>query len=84
MDDKLNYQVDQLDDKVKRLHVELDTLNKQVTEVEKTLLVLKSETHAVESTVKNITNKSGWIQKVVIAGFVSAGIAWIIAGGLAV
>ena len=83
MTDKLIYQVDQLEDKLKQLHAEFDDLNSQVTQVEKNLLVLKGEAVVVEQAVKSMTNKSGWLYKIVTAGFVSALIGWIIAGGLA-
>jgi len=83
MTDKMTYQVDQLEDKVKRLHEELLTLNTQVIAVEKNLLVLRGEATLVEKEVTSMASKSGWLYKIITAGFVTAIIAWIVAGGLA-
>ena len=82
MTDKLIYQVDQLEEKLKKLHSEFDDLNAQVIEVEKNLLLLKSEAASVEQSVKTMKDKSGWLYKIITAGFVSAIIGWIVAGGL--
>ena len=82
MDSKIPYQVDQLEDKVKALHAELDELNKQVNVVEKNLLVLKEQATSVQKTVGGIVSKSGWLYKIITAGFVTAAIGWIVAGGL--
>ena len=82
MDDKLNYQVGELDDKVKRLHSELDTLNQQVIAVEKNILILKGEATIVEQAVTTMTKNSGWLYKVITAGFVTAIITFVVAGGL--
>tara|TARA_R110002126_G_scaffold10818_1_gene49355 strand:- start:3153 stop:3407 length:255 start_codon:yes stop_codon:yes gene_type:complete len=82
MTDKLIYQVDQLEEKLKKLHTEFDDLNAQVIEVEKNLLLLKSEAASVEQSVKTMKDKSGWLYKIITAGFVSAIIGWIVAGGL--
>ena len=83
MTDEMNYQVDQLEDKVKRLHEELITLNAQVIAVEKNLLVLRGEATLVEKEVTSMASKSGWLYKIITAGFVTSIIAWIVAGGLA-
>ena len=83
MTDKMIYQVEQLEDKVKRLHEELVSLNTQVIAVEKNLLVLKGEATLVEKEVTSMSTKSGWLYKIVTAGFVTSIIAWIVAGGLA-
>lgn len=82
MTDKMIYQVEQLEDKVKRLHEELVSLNTQVIAVEKNLLVLKGEATLVEKEVTSMSTKSGWLYKIVTAGFVTSIIAWIVAGGL--
>ena len=82
MTDKLIYQVDQLEDKLKKLHSEFDELNSQVTEVEKNLLVLKGEAAGVEDAVKSMRDKSGWLYKVLTAAAASAIIGWVVAGGL--
>ena len=82
MTDKLIYQVDQLEEKLKQLHTEFDDLNAQVIEVEKNLLVLKGEATQVGQSVKTMKEKSGWLYKIITAGFVSAIIGWIVAGGL--
>jgi len=84
MTDKLNYQVDQLTSKVDLLHAELDALDEQVTSVEKNLLILKGEATVVEKSVASITTSTNWLFKIVSAGFVTAVIGWIIAGGLSV
>jgi len=83
MDTKLPYQVEQLEDKLARLQTELDGLDKQVTEVEKNLLVLKGEASVVEQAVATITNNTGWLFKIIVAGFVTTIVGWIVAGGLA-
>tara|TARA_R110002124_G_scaffold76371_1_gene204667 strand:- start:323 stop:577 length:255 start_codon:yes stop_codon:yes gene_type:complete len=83
MTDKLIYQVDQMEEKLRRLHSELDVLNSQVTAVEKNLLVIKGEAAAVEHAVDSLTSSNGWILKITSAGFVAAFIGWIVAGGMA-
>jgi len=82
MSDKLIYQVDQLEEKLARLHSEFDELNKQVTKVEKNLITLKGETQVVEKAVTSINSNTGWVVKVILAGFITAFTAWIVSGGL--
>jgi len=115
MSDKLNYQFETLDEKVKGVNKELDklidqvnqveknvlvlcallekvkalqgvvdTLNNQVNLVEKNLLVLKGEASVVEQAVDSITSNTGWLYKIITAGFVTAIIGWVVAGGLVV
>jgi len=82
MDDKLNYQVSEMEDKLKRLTAELDILNLQVIAVEKNILILKGEATVVEQAVATMTKNSGWLYKVITAGFVTAIIGFVVAGGL--
>lgn len=82
MTDKMNYQVDQLELKVRQLHSELDLLNVEFRNVEKDLLTMKGEASAVGNTVDGMVETRGWAFKAVASVFIAAVIAWVIGGGL--
>ena len=82
MTDKLNYQVDQLELKVRQLHSELDALNDEFRTVEKDLLQVKGEASAVGSTVDGIVETRGWVFKAIASLLIAAIVSWVIGGGL--
>ena len=82
MTDKMNYQVDQLELKVRQLHSELDLLNIEFRNVEKELLTMKGEASAVGSTVDGMVETRGWAFKAVASVLIAAVVAWVIGGGL--
>jgi len=82
MSDKIVYQVDQLEGKVRQLHAELDELNDEFRTVEKDLLTLKGSTVAVTTTVDGIVETRGWVFKAVASVIIAAVVAWVIGGGL--
>lgn len=82
MTDKMGYQVDQLENKLRQLHIELDELHDEFRTVEKDLLTLKGTTFAVSTTVDGIVETRGWAFKAMVTVMVAAVVAWVTGGGL--
>ena len=82
MGDKIPYQLEQLEARYLTLQEKLDIITAQVVTAEKTLIVLEGKSAVVEKTLGGIVSKSSWLYKIITAGFVTAAIGWIVAGGL--
>ena len=83
MDSKIPYQLEMLEARYTTLQEKLDTITAQVVTAEKSLIVLEGKSAVVEKALGGIQSKSGWLYKIITAGFITAIIGWIVAGGLA-
>ena len=82
MTDKLNYQVDHLDQKVKDMHLKLESLKDEVNELDKELGHIKKDGTQVADKVKEIVKAKSWVLRTIGGAFITAVALWVIGGGL--